>query len=435
MNIRIVNLIMLFAVFAATCLAANTYAHAEQPSLPGWDTLGKPGGWNVSDPERVTLKTGGDEAPYLEVTVPPETPTGTQNATYDLPLSKFAGTRVEITVEVRAKNVTQPAQPWLGIKAMLHVAASSQKDSFPQAAANTTSSPMNYDWKSLSFQALIPPTATVATLNLGLQQAAGTVDFRNPAVRIIGHVAQTSKIDIDKLKSEFMPASIPTVPVSPNAYRILFIGDSITRHGTNAEILSRLKWDHVAGMAASDESKDYVHLLAGKIRATLNGRDVAILVTGVASGEQLTPAERLKPVVEAAGDFKPDLVVFQHGEHEPESNGVDGLAKTYNAVLDYVLGLPSHPKIACIGNWQPDSSTFGYEGWAGKIADTMRQICGKRGIPFASVSSYASDPACHGWGETPGVQWHPNDLGHLGYAKAAFAIIEPLLPTRAPKAK
>lgn len=43
--------------------------------------------------------------------------------------------------------------------------------------------------------------------------------------------------------------------------RILFVGNSITRHG----VLPSIGWHWDWGMAASDRSKDYVHLLAGKM--------------------------------------------------------------------------------------------------------------------------------------------------------------------------
>jgi hypothetical protein len=50
----------------------------------------------------------------------------------------------------------------------------------------------------------------------------------------------------------------------------------------------------------------------------------------------------------------------------------------------------------------------------------MRQICEKHGLPFVSVEEIAMDPANRGWGENPGVQWHPNDHGHQLYARKIF---------------
>lgn len=56
----------------------------------------------------------------------------------------------------------------------------------------------------------------------------------------------------------------------------------------------------------------------------------------------------------------------------------------------------------------------------------MREVCADKGVPFASVRDYATDPACRGWGESPGVKWHPNDRGMAGYAEVLFKAFESL---------
>lgn len=233
----------------------------------------------------------------------------------------------------------------------------------------------------------------------------------------------------DEQHSE-LPAPSLTTPTGANPYRVLFIGNSITRHGTNPEIVNRLHWDHVAGMAASDESKDFVHLLTAKIQAALPKRAVAIQMTSIVPGGLGTPDERLAPVIKAASNTTPDLVIFQHGEHEHADLGADAVAATYNKVLDYLAAMPSKPKIVCVGNWAPGMSPDKpeYAGWTGTVEHTMRDICAARAIPFVSVAKIAADPACHGAGEHPGVKWHPNDAGHAGYANAIFDTVKPLLP-------
>ena len=52
-----------------------------------------------------------------------------------------------------------------------------------------------------------------------------------------------------------------------NADSILFLGNSITLHGPYIEWLPDAHW----GMAASEESKDYVHLLTSQINAASGG--------------------------------------------------------------------------------------------------------------------------------------------------------------------
>src|ERR1700678_2947065 len=86
--------------------------------------------------------------------------------------------------------------------------------------------------------------------------------------------------DDESLKSQAPVADEAIAQSAPNAYRILFIGDSITRHNTNPDILARLGWDHIAGMAASSEDKDYVHLLAAKIQGMIAPPGIRMRPTG-----------------------------------------------------------------------------------------------------------------------------------------------------------
>lgn len=227
----------------------------------------------------------------------------------------------------------------------------------------------------------------------------------------------------DDLKPQLAdPLSTSEYPA--DAYRILVIGDSISRHGFNAGTIANLKWDHVAGMAASGESKDYVHLLSARIFGALHVRPIALKFIQLGAG---TTAVRLAPLSDSSG-YNPDLVVFQHGEHEDQASGAAALSATYNGVLDFLQALPSHPKIVCVGVWDPYPYPNGiYSGWCAVIEHTMSDICAKRGLPFVSVEKFAQDPTCHGAGQTPGVQWHPNDEGHAHYADAIFKAVVPLL--------
>src|SRR3989442_6785350 len=61
------------------------------------------------------------------------------------------------------------------------------------------------------------------------------------------------------------------------AERILFLGNSITRHGP----LASIGWTNNWGMAASALEKDYVHVLANSF-AELTGKKPAVLVANIA---------------------------------------------------------------------------------------------------------------------------------------------------------
>jgi len=210
----------------------------------------------------------------------------------------------------------------------------------------------------------------------------------------------------------FIPAPKEKVNgTEKNAFRILYVGNSITRHGI---CLKPLKWDHVAGMAASSEAKDYAHLLAALIQKTMPERKVELYFGNV--NEYLR-----KPAGTAFDKSLPllDLVVIQTGEHEGPKKTKEEVAQIYERQLIKPFAeMNPRPQIICAGLWYVDTS---YRGWVKNINDAYREVCEKYNIPFASVEKVACDPSCRGWGEHKGVQWHPNDKGMEGYANLLFA--------------
>lgn len=201
------------------------------------------------------------------------------------------------------------------------------------------------------------------------------------------------------------PSYVPPPPqtaksLEKGAFRILFVGNSITRHGVNEETRSKLKWDHVAGMAASSEDKDFAHRLSAMIQATMTDRKVEIYFFG----SSYPP---------------PHLVVFQTGEHETPGKTVEERANAYEKSLKPYLDLSPKALILCVGVWHP-TDNVPYGGLEREINEAYESVCKRYNIPFVSVEKVAIDPNCHGWGGSPGVQWHPNDKGMEGYANLLF---------------
>jgi len=220
-------------------------------------------------------------------------------------------------------------------------------------------------------------------------------------------------------------SSLKDFKAEDNDFRIFFIGDSITRHGTNSDILEKLKWDHFAGMAASSEDKDFAHLVAARIGQTLPGKKVKIFFGP--GGDAVSAMKG----IEIAKVFQPALVIVQLGEHiRSKSFGGDydespeKIASDYGALLDAVSALPSSPLIICTGLWNPMTGVKEYGGRAAQIDEIQSSVSHQRGAAFVSVQKYALDPLCRGSGETGGVQWHPNDAGQAGYAEEIFGAFE-----------
>jgi prepilin-type processing-associated H-X9-DG protein/prepilin-type N-terminal cleavage/methylation domain-containing protein len=238
------------------------------------------------------------------------------------------------------------------------------------------------------------------------------------------------KLDVMSfIRSQLDPEQLLPKKLSSEFYRILFIGDSITCHGTNKKIQALLGWDRVAGMAASSEQADFAHRFSSLIQSFVPGKNVECHFH--TSGKSGTAADRLA-ALKVVEPVKPDLVIVQLGEHEKESIGELAFRESYENLLDSIKNFEPTPQIICTGVWEPEATRDEtgegrvYHGWPAQLDRAMEDACGKYEVPFVSVATLALDPSCHGAGEHPGVKWHPNDRGHEGYAQRlleAFAQV------------
>ncbi|MGV2451606.1 UNVERIFIED_CONTAM: hypothetical protein POZ17_15755 [Ralstonia mannitolilytica] len=93
---------------------------------------------------------------------------------------------------------------------------------------------------------------------------------------------------------------------SSDTLRILILGNSISSHGISTEI----GWNHKAGMAASDESKDYVHLLFKRLVVSKPQKNVIVRFSNYSLMER-NPESFLNKEWKSLIVFEPNKVIFQ----------------------------------------------------------------------------------------------------------------------------
>ena len=103
---------------------------------------------------------------------------------------------------------------------------------------------------------------------------------------------------------------------SNNSKRILFIGNSITRHAPKPDI----GWTLDCGMAASCKQKDYVHVVISSVLE--NDPDAGFCITQGAVWERDFDCDLAKNF-SSAQDFAADIIVYRLGENIPN----EGLTK------------------------------------------------------------------------------------------------------------
>ncbi len=197
--------------------------------------------------------------------------------------------------------------------------------------------------------------------------------------------------------------------------KILYLGNSITRHGPKADI----GWTNNCGMAATALEKDFVHLLTASIAKHI-GKQPEILVANLADFERGYATYDLPAKTQPFIAFKPDLVIVAIGENVAALTGA--AAKT--AFKEKLVGLLTLLK----KNGSPEifvRSCF----WADKAKDeVLREASAATGCVFVDIGTLGKDEANYARSERKiahaGVANHPGDRGMQALADALFAALK-----------
>lgn len=117
--------------------------------------------------------------------------------------------------------------------------------------------------------------------------------------------------------------------------RVLFIGNSVTKHGPKPSI----GWTNDFGMAASSIEKDYVHLVAAKVKAAHPDASFALANVAGTIERKFQKGLTLERDFKWMRDWKPDAVILFFGanvpkDYDPKADG--GFGKAVEAVRDYI---------------------------------------------------------------------------------------------------
>ena len=200
-----------------------------------------------------------------------------------------------------------------------------------------------------------------------------------------------------------------------NTNRILFLGNSITRHAP----LSSIGWLTDCGMAASNVEKDYVHLVASGVNK-LYGKKPEILFNNIAEFERNLKSFDLENKIKNDLDFKATLVIVALGENVPALGSDEDKVQfkiSYTKLLT-LLKNNGNPTIIV-------RSCF----WADKTKDDiMKEACISVGGIYIDIQKLSKDESnCsrseHKW-ENAGIGAHPGDKGMQAIADAILKALK-----------
>lgn len=197
--------------------------------------------------------------------------------------------------------------------------------------------------------------------------------------------------------------------------KVLFLGNSITKHGPKADI----DWSGNWGMAASAEAKDYVHVFTASL-SQKQGSTPEILVKNIADFERAHQGYECATKLKEAIDFQADLIVLAISENVPAM-------KTAEAKTQFQADVTALLK-TIQGNHKPTilvRSCF----WADTAKDgALRGACDAVSGVYVDISALGKDKKSFARSERPfkhaGVANHPGDQGMAAIASALMKALE-----------
>lgn len=200
-----------------------------------------------------------------------------------------------------------------------------------------------------------------------------------------------------------------------DASRVLFLGNSITRHGPAPKI----GWADDWGMAASALEKDYVHLVAAGLGESA-GKRPEIRFANIADFERNLATYDLDARLKAEFEFRPTLVIVAIGENVAALQTEESKAQfksSLGKLLEAVKKSGGKPTLVV-------RSSF----WADAAKDAiLRESCASAGGTFVDIGALGKDESNYARSERKfehaGVAAHPGDKGMKAIADAILGAL------------
>lgn len=191
--------------------------------------------------------------------------------------------------------------------------------------------------------------------------------------------------------------------------RILFAGNSLTRHGLRPEI----GWNRICGMAASCLEKDYVHQTMDRIRAI--DPDACFGIAQVAEFERHFSEETIYREYQEAADFGADVILMFFGANvNPAYDADESRRGEFGAAYERLRALLDSTGRARIFH--------GAGFYIRPVLDAeKKQVAEKYGEPFILLDDIIARD------DVRGEFNHPNDTGMQALAERFFERMEPTI--------
>lgn len=223
-----------------------------------------------------------------------------------------------------------------------------------------------------------------------------------------------------KISKDFIKNDVPAVGQLKNSdcvsfrfaknadMKVLFLGNSITRHG-KAE---QLGWLGDWGMAASCQENDYVHKLINKLEQS--GKKVSFCTANLSEWECSRNMQLLKTRYSAAYEFDADFVIVRLGENAELREHIDAFESCYRELTEYFSANGARIVITDLF-WE-------YE----PFDRFVKELAQKQGYAFAQLHDLGRMEEMKAIGKFAhaGVAAHPGDRGMSEIAERIYRAMK-----------